>query len=158
MRKALLIIFVIAILGTIAAYYDPLGHKTNAKISTLSMPASSSSSTTNSTNVTSSSSTSTQTNSSGYKDGTYQGTDYSSQYGDVQVSVIIQGGKITGVNFDQLTSFDSHSQEINSAAAPQLKSQTLSVQSASIDGVSGASYTTSSYEQSLQSALDKAKA
>ncbi|MEO9137579.1 MAG: FMN-binding protein [Jatrophihabitans sp.] len=37
-----------------------------------------------------------------------------------------------------------------------LLQQTLSAQSAQIDGVSGASYTSQGYDQSLQSALDKA--
>jgi len=159
MKKALLIIITAALLGVLAAYVDPLGHKPVG--STLTSGASAS----NGTNNASSSSTGTGTSgsaatgtSSGYKDGTYQGADYSSPYGDVQVSVTIQGGKITAVNFDQLTFNDAHSQEIDTAAAPQLKSQTLSAQSANIDGVSGASYTSQAYEQSLQSALDKAKA
>lgn len=77
-------------------------------------------------------------------------------YGVVQVKVSLAGSKITNVSFAQLTAVDGTSQQINSQAAPILLQQTLSAQSAQIDGVSGASYTSQGYEQSLQSALDKA--
>ena len=50
------------------------------------------------------------------------------------------------------------SNEIDSAAIPKLTSETLTAQSARIDAVSGASYTSSGYIQSLQSALDKVRA
>ena len=49
-------------------------------------------------------------------------------------------------------------QQINSYALPQLVSETLSAQSASIDMVSGATYTSQGYLQSLQSAIDQATA
>ena len=47
-------------------------------------------------------------------------------------------------------------QQINSYAIPQLNSEALQAGSASIDAVSGASYTSAGYVSSLQSALDKA--
>lgn len=78
------------------------------------------------------------------------------QYGVVQVAATVQGGKITNVKFLQLTAYDDQSQQINSYAAPILLQQTLSAQSSQIDGVSGASYTSAGYAQSLQSALDQA--
>jgi uncharacterized protein with FMN-binding domain len=78
------------------------------------------------------------------------------QYGVVQVKITLSGSTITNAGFAQLTANDRRSQDINSQAAPILLQQTLSAQSAKIDGVSGASYTTQGYEQSLQSALDKA--
>ncbi len=77
-------------------------------------------------------------------------------YGVVQVKLALSGSKITNVSFAQLSANDDTSQQINSQAAPILLQQTLSAQSAQIDGVSGASYTTQGYDQSLQSALDKA--
>jgi uncharacterized protein with FMN-binding domain len=55
----------------------------------------------------------------------------------------------------ELTADDPHSQEINAEAVPQLRGQALSAQSAQIDGVSGATFTSRGYEASLQSALDK---
>ena len=78
------------------------------------------------------------------------------RYGVVQVKVTVRGSKITDVGFVQLTAFDAQSQQINSYAAPQLLQETLATQSANIDTVSGATYTSDGYRQSLQSALDKA--
>jgi uncharacterized protein with FMN-binding domain len=86
----------------------------------------------------------------------YVGSAVDTRYGIVQVKVSIAGHKITDVSFVQLTAFDGRSQEINSQAAPILLQETLSAQSAQIDSVSGASYTSQGYEQSLQSALDQA--
>jgi uncharacterized protein with FMN-binding domain len=78
------------------------------------------------------------------------------QYGVVQVEAVVQGTKITNVRFLQLTAYDGTSQQINSYAAPILLQQTLQAQSSHIDGVSGATYTSAGYVQSLQSALDQA--
>jgi len=87
----------------------------------------------------------------------YTGQAIQTQYGTVQVKVTMTGKKIDNVSFVQLTAFDQRSQYINSQAAPLLLQQTLSAQSAQIDGVSGATYTSIGYVQSLQSALDQAK-
>jgi uncharacterized protein with FMN-binding domain len=86
---------------------------------------------------------------------TIAGSAVETRYGVVQVQVSVQGTKITNVQFLQLTAFDQRSAEINSAAAPILLQETLSAQSAHIDTVSGASYTSDGYAQSLQSALDQ---
>jgi uncharacterized protein with FMN-binding domain len=87
---------------------------------------------------------------------TYTGTAITTRYGVVQVQVTVAGSKITNVAFVQLTAFDGRSQRINSGAAPILLQETLSAQSAQIDSVSGASYTSAGYDESLQSALDQA--
>ena len=89
-------------------------------------------------------------------DRTYLGSSVTTRYGVVQVKVTVRGSKITDVAFAQLTAFDGRSQQINSDAAPQLLKHTLRAQSAQVDTVSGASYTSDGYRQSLQSALDKA--
>jgi uncharacterized protein with FMN-binding domain len=86
---------------------------------------------------------------------TVAGDAIQTRYGIVQVQVTVTGTRIKNVSFLQLTAFDGRSQEINSAAAPTLLQETLDAQSAHIDTVSGASYTTDGYVQSLQSALDK---
>lgn len=86
----------------------------------------------------------------------YTGQAVTTQYGIVQVKVTVTGSRITNVAFVQLTAFDNHSQEINSYAGPQLLQETLQAQSANVDTVSGASYTSDGYRQSLQSALDQA--
>jgi uncharacterized protein with FMN-binding domain len=69
--------------------------------------------------------------------------------------VSVSGTKITNVTAVALPGGDGKSVEINAAAGPQLAQQALAAQSAQIDGVSGASYTSDSYKTSLQSALDK---
>jgi uncharacterized protein with FMN-binding domain len=76
------------------------------------------------------------------------------QYGSVQVKVTVAGGKIKQVTAVQLPQGDPKSAQISQYAAPQLQSEALAAQSAQIDGVSGASYTSQSYATSLQSALD----
>jgi uncharacterized protein with FMN-binding domain len=78
------------------------------------------------------------------------------RYGIVQVQVQVTGTRIDNVSFLQLTAFDEQSQQINSYAAPQLLQETLDAQSAHIDAVSGATYTSAGFVQSLQSALDQA--
>jgi uncharacterized protein with FMN-binding domain len=83
------------------------------------------------------------------------GADAPNQYGDVQVRVSVAGGRITQVSAVQLPNGDGRSQQISSFAGPQLAQQALKAQSAKIDGVSGATYTSDSYRTSLQSALDQ---
>lgn len=87
---------------------------------------------------------------------TYLGSSVTTRYGVVQVKITVRDAKITDVSFAQLTAFDGRSQQINSDAAPRLLQETLSAQSAKVDTISGASYTSDGYRQSLQSALDKA--
>ncbi len=86
----------------------------------------------------------------------YVGTAIQTRYGIVQVAVVASGNHIASVNFVQLTAFDGRSQQINSQAAPILLQETLSAQNAHIDAVSGATYTSDGYVQSLQNALDQA--
>lgn len=87
---------------------------------------------------------------------TYDGSAVQTQYGTVQVAATIAGGKITNVSFLQLSSSDGRSADINSQAGPLLLQETLSAQSSNIDTVSGATFTSEGYLQSLQSALDQA--
>jgi uncharacterized protein with FMN-binding domain len=87
---------------------------------------------------------------------TIAGSAIQTQYGVVQVQVVVTGTKIDNVSFLQLTAYDGRSQQINSDAAPILLQETLSAQNANINAVSGASYTSQGYVQSLQSALDQA--
>ncbi len=86
---------------------------------------------------------------------TATGVAVDTQYGAAQVRVTVKGGKITDIEALQLQSNDPRSQQISSNAAPILKQEALSKQSADIDAVSGASFTSASYTKSLQSALDK---
>lgn len=109
------------------------------------------------TGATNSSSTSgaTATGSRG-KDGSYTGSDISTRFGDVQVEVVVRGGQITDVVALHLTDSERRSVQISARAEPTLKSEVLASQSAKITSVSGATYTSDAYVQSLQSALDQA--
>lgn len=77
------------------------------------------------------------------------------RYGVAQVRVTVKNGKITSVEAVQLQNGDPHSSQISSSAAPVLQQAVLSKQTAKVGTVSGATYTSLSYEASLQSALDK---
>lgn len=83
------------------------------------------------------------------------GTDTANQFGDVQVRVKAVGARITEVTAVSLPASDGRSQQISSFAGPQLAQQAINAQSANIDGVSGATYTSDSYKTSLQSAIDQ---
>ena len=78
------------------------------------------------------------------------------RYGPVQVKITYAGGRVLGVVAVQLPSGRSRDAEINNYAVPILESETIAAQSANINSVSGATYTSDGYVQSLQSALDAA--
>jgi uncharacterized protein with FMN-binding domain len=101
--------------------------------------------------------TPTPSSNSPYKDGTYTGQDFPNQFGDTQVKVIISGGKIVDVQAIQLPFDRPRSEEISQYAEPQLHDEVLQAQSANIDYLSGATYTSYAYANSVQSALDQAK-
>ncbi|MCL7364561.1 FMN-binding protein [Streptomyces sp. ESR1.13] len=77
------------------------------------------------------------------------------QYGPVQVRVTVSGGRITGVEALQ-TPKGGRSDRITGEAVPKLERAAVAAGSADIDAVSGATYTSAGYRQSLQSALDRA--
>ncbi len=77
-------------------------------------------------------------------------------FGTVQVQVTMKNGTITDVQALQMPSDRGHTAQISAYAAPQLRSEALQAQSAQIDSISGATYTSYGYQQSLQSALDQA--
>lgn len=89
--------------------------------------------------------------------GTFAGSSVDTPYGSVQVQITVSGGKITDVTAMKLTDADGRSRQISNEAAPILKSEVLSSQSANVSNVSGATYTSQAYLQSVQSALDQAK-
>jgi hypothetical protein len=78
------------------------------------------------------------------------------EWGPVQVQLVVKGGTITAVNVVQYPSGNSRDTEINNFALPILIRETTEAQSAQIDMVSGATVTSNGYLQSLQSALDQA--
>ena len=88
--------------------------------------------------------------------GTFTGNSVSTQYGSVQVQVVVANGKITDVKALHLTDDGGRSVQISNSAAPILRSEVLSSQSARVSTVGGATYTSDAYLTSLQSALDQA--
>ena len=93
---------------------------------------------------------------SSLKDGTYTGTTEQTPFGNMQVAVVISGGKISDVKALQLTDQGGRSVQISNYAAPILRKEVLASQSANVSNVNGATYTTDGYLSSLQSALDQA--
>ncbi|MEO6792018.1 MAG: FMN-binding protein [Ornithinibacter sp.] len=86
----------------------------------------------------------------------YTGQAVSTEYGDVQVRITVKQGRITAAKVTKVPWTDHKDQEINGYAVPILNKEAVSSQSASIDMVSGASYTSQGYMASLQSAIDQA--
>jgi len=95
---------------------------------------------------------------SGLKDGTYTGQSTDTRWGPVQVRITVSNGRITAADAIDYPMNNGRDQEINQYAIPQLVSETLQAQSAQIDMVSGATYTSQGYTTSLQSAIDQARA
>jgi uncharacterized protein with FMN-binding domain len=91
-------------------------------------------------------------------DGSFTGISSMTRWGPVQVQITVSGGKITAVNLPSYPSNDNRSVAINRNAIPTLVQSTLTAQSANVNSVSGATYTSGSYKISLQSALDKSRA
>jgi uncharacterized protein with FMN-binding domain len=77
-------------------------------------------------------------------------------YGTAQVQVTLVNGRITDVVALQLPT-EGRSGGISQAVEPMLRSEVLSAQSAQIDLISGATYTSEAYATSLQGALDQAR-
>ena len=88
---------------------------------------------------------------------TRQATGASEQYGYgiLAVQVTVRGSRITDISVPTLQTAEPLSQQIANQAIPMLRSEVLSAQSAQINGVSGATYTSEAYAMSLQSALAK---
>ncbi len=89
---------------------------------------------------------------------TVTGPSIMTSYGAVQVQVVLSGSRITDVVALHLTDSNRTSVQISARSAPTLRQEALTAQSAQIDAVSGATYTSTGYQQSLQAALDAAHA
>ena len=89
------------------------------------------------------------------KSRTATGSAVDTQYGAAQVRVTVRNGKIVKIEALQLQGNEPRSVQISSQAEPILRQEALTKQTAGIDAVSGATFTSASYVQSLQSALDK---
>lgn len=150
MKKSLIIILAVAIIGGLGVYTK--SHNSSASAGT---PLKTSNATTVASDNTSTPVS--NSNSSGtYKDGTFTGKNVTTEYGDVQLAAVISGGRIVDIKLLQMPNGLDHTQEVTNVSAPLLKQSAISKQSAHIDFVSGATSTSQAYETSLQSALDQA--
>ena len=87
---------------------------------------------------------------------TVTGSTVDTRWGPVQVQLTLSGDTIADVAVLQYPNANREDQQISSYALPILMQSTVDAQSADIDMVSGATYTSAGYLQSLQSALDQA--
>ena len=86
----------------------------------------------------------------------FLGTAVQNRYGVVQVKITVKNGKITAARGVQMPNRDGQSASISQQAQVYLIQETLAAQSANIQGVGGASYTSLSWQQSLAAAVAKA--
>jgi uncharacterized protein with FMN-binding domain len=86
---------------------------------------------------------------------TVTGDAVDTRWGPVQVKITVTGGRITAAVAVVYPDSNGRDQEINAYAVPTLEQETVSANSAHIDMVSGATYTSDGYIASLQSALNK---
>lgn len=92
-----------------------------------------------------------------YADGTWTGQAVREPWGTFQVEAVVSGGRVTDVVLVAAPQ-DGHSNRINNRAVPALTQAAVAAQSAQIDMISGATWTSESYITSLQAALDEARA
>ncbi|MBL7258709.1 FMN-binding protein [Paractinoplanes lichenicola] len=89
--------------------------------------------------------------------GTFDGSSVPTNWGPVQVRITVADGKITQVEAPVSPADDPADAGVTKGALPSLYEQTLAEQSADIDSVSGATFTSAAYKESLQAALDSAQ-
>lgn len=154
----------LAVLTTLVGYSLVVRHE-QPKISTpssltadTSTSGSSSGTTSNGSSSSSSSQSTNQSSTSAgtYKDGSYTGSIEDAYYGSVQVKATIAGGKLTSVIFLDYPHTHSTSVNINQQAIPYLQQEAIKAQSAHVDIISGATYTSQAFIQSLSNALSQA--
>lgn len=121
--------------------------------------SSGSSSSGSSSSGSSSSSDSSSSGSSSSTSGTFTGStvDIGHGYGTIAVEVTVTDGRIVDITALELPQNDHRSLMISQNAFPTLKQQAIAAQSADISGVSGASYTSMGFAESLRDALTQAR-
>ena len=150
-------------LGALASFTSTTGLPVKSSASAVVVPRSStpastappSGATTPTTNAPGSTTPSKTSPSTATQTKTLTGTAADNEYGTVQVQVTMQGSQITDIVALQMPDSHNRSVEISQAAEPILRQEALQAQSAQIDLVSGATFTSQSYAQSLQGALDQ---
>jgi uncharacterized protein with FMN-binding domain len=93
----------------------------------------------------------------GMRNGTWNGDPEFNEFGNVELAIVVSGGKITDVKVLDYPQDHSRSVQINRSALPKLRSEALAAQNSFIDTVTGATVTSEGYRQSLQAAIDRAR-
>ena len=158
-RIVLWVMSTLTLLVLLFSYHTSQGASTTVASSIEQLNNSTASSTDSGSSGTSSTDTSGSSGSSGSSSSaskTYAGDTVQTQFGPVQVQITVSGGTITKSEVLQVPWGNGRDQEINSQAVPILNSEAVQSQSAQIDMVSGASFTSNGYITSLQSAIDQA--
>jgi len=88
--------------------------------------------------------------------GTFTGSLVDTRYGPVQVRIVVSGQKVVDVQAVLLPRDRARSAAISQYSAPILRSEAITAQTAQIDVVSGATYTSVAYARSFESALKQA--
>lgn len=86
---------------------------------------------------------------------TITGNTASTAYGDVVVSLTVEGRKIVAVDVPKFPNTSSTSKSLSANAIPKLKAATIKAQSANVSSISGATSTSEGFTNSLESALSK---
>ncbi len=138
----------LALFGTIAGLVGLLSFKTHpASVASPPAAVSTTGSGTDSSSTSSGSASTTKT---------VTGSAVDTQYGPVQVRITVRNGKVVSATAIEYPVNDPRDAQINAYAIPVLEKESAGVTSAELDTVSGATFTSEGYLQSLQSALDKA--
>jgi uncharacterized protein with FMN-binding domain len=153
-----------AAVGTVAGLIMLLSFKTHALPTTLASPPAvgrgpspgTTPATTSAADGTDTSTSGSATTSTTTGTVTVTGSAASTRYGPVQVQVTVTNGQITSVDAVEYPTQSGRDRQINARAVPELNQEAVTAQSAKIDMVSGATYTSTGYITSLQSALNKA--
>ncbi len=157
----------IAVFGAFVIYSLAIRHQNPLIAKPASLVASTTSSSTPSTTSSSASSSTTTTTaaptttttkpSSLYKDGSFNGSTQNAYWGNVQVAAIISNGKLKTVKVLQYPNSHSTSVYINQQALPYLQQEAVKSQNANIQIISGATFTSQAFIQSLSDALTSAR-
>lgn len=86
---------------------------------------------------------------------TISGASENTPYGNVQVDVKFTGKKISDIRVVTIPDSSNYDQQVAQAVPPTLLNEILASQSTNVSTVSGGTYTSVGYLQSVQSAIDK---
>lgn len=150
----------LAIFTTIAGLVGLLSFKDHSTSTVAAIPAISTAPTTGSASTSSATPSTSPTSSSSSSSAakstkTITGNSVDTRWGPVQVKITVTNGKITSATAVDYPENNGRDQQINAVAIPTLEKESIGKSTANIDMVSGATYTSTGYIQSLQSALDK---